>query len=61
MWEQISKSIGTPGVATDRLAVPGGWVIRTITYIDGLNGKSASVHQVYVPGDTLHTWQLTGK
>lgn len=46
-WEQIDK-------ATDRLKVPGGWIVRSISsrYSD-----HSSIHQVFIQ-DQAHEWKI---
>jgi len=39
---------------SDRLEVPGGWIVRTIVNI---YNSGVSVHQVFVP-DPEHLWEL---
>ena len=61
-WQSISRSNpGTSsGFATFRAYVPGGWLIRNITWNDlppeeGTCSQSESM--VFVP-DTMHSWDL---
>jgi hypothetical protein len=44
-WEQISTS--EEACLTERLKVPGGWIVRS--------RFSTSVHQVFI-ADSEHTW-----
>ena len=61
MWETVPEpndgqynAGNTLGCVSHRLKVPGGWVVRTITY--GYN-IGATTHQVFV-ADPEHKWQL---
>ncbi len=42
-----------PDVITDRFQVPGGWIVRTISYSD----YCKSVAQTFIP-DPDHSWKL---
>jgi len=48
-WEEIDDS-------TDRLKVPGGWIVRS--YATGIDAKT--IHQVFVE-DSGHTWVFGDK
>jgi len=49
MWEKFDKH-------TDRLRVPGGWIVRSLK----VYGDGCSVHQVFIE-DKNHTWELEEK
>ncbi len=51
-WIKIETTSPKEGaqVISDRLAVPGGWVIRTIVVV---HGTGVGVHQVFVSNSVL--------
>lgn len=60
MWEKIDEiEEEAKTVTTDRLKVPGGWIVRTIVEGDDGHGLSVSVHQVFIGGDHRHGWDPT--
>jgi hypothetical protein len=50
IWEPIDDY-------SDRLKVPGGWIVASYIVIDRYKGASVSIHQVFV-ADPSHEWQL---
>ncbi len=54
-WEPIDDD-------SDRLKVPGGWIVRSRLYInDNINGlAAASVHQIFIH-DIAHEWEIENK
>ncbi len=52
LWEEIPSPPNTP---SERLAVPGGWVIRSCT---DFRNESVCLHQVFI-SDPGHDWKLT--
>lgn len=54
MWEEIYEA--DPYTETDRLKVPGGWIVRTVA--EGRN-ESIGVALTFVP-DPGHKWSLEG-
>ena len=59
-WEKISGSspsnCGGAGFVTYRAWVPGGWIIRTVTWVDDNEaGNVQSESSVFVP-DLGHSW-----
>ena len=54
MWEEIPRSTNIHSCMSDRLEVPGGWIVRSVYYVASLG---VSIHQVFVT-DPKHTWRL---
>ena len=54
LWETINDN--ACNTRSDRLRVPGGWIVRTITYTGHANG-GAAVAQTFVV-DHNHEWKL---
>ena len=50
MFEQIDKH-------SDRIKVPGGWLVRTFVHSSWMEAVSCSVHTVFI-ADPQHTWEL---
>lgn len=55
MWEDI-KGSRSNRLFSDRLKVPGGWIVRSIILSTGVDGGS-SLHQVFIV-DPDHEWEL---
>jgi len=45
-WERISET-------SDRLMVPGGWIVRSRIY----TSNGCSVHQIFIE-DLMHEWKI---
>lgn len=58
MWEKVSKDTDPNGmIETDRMKVPGGWIVRSVRTYSTIGGGGCSVHQLMVP-DAEHSWQV---
>lgn len=49
MWEQIDHTVQAQ---SDRLKVPGGWIVRSRTC-----SRDGGIHQIFV-SDPSHSWKL---
>ena len=60
MWERIPEPIearaGLVNCFSNRLEVPGGWIVRTIC-VNASSGGGAYVTHTFIP-DALHEWEL---
>jgi len=54
MWESID--LIDSRISSDRLKVPGGWLVRSI-YLRGQQDGSCALHQIFV-ADPNHEWVL---
>lgn len=52
-WEKIQDK---PHIYSDRLRVPGGWIVRTVVAFDRMEGSAASAVQTFVE-DPNHYWE----
>jgi hypothetical protein len=57
-WEKIHGKDQT-GVTTERLKVPGGWLVRSI-YWRGVHEGGGGIAQSFIP-DPNHEWGNEGK
>lgn len=57
-WELLDSGPSTAGPRTERLKVPGGWIVRS-TIPHGYNAGSA-VHQIFIE-DEAHEWVIDGQ
>jgi hypothetical protein len=55
MWERIPETNKNQYMYTDRLQVPGGWLIRTWAWSSGSGG--VALQHTFVE-DSNHTWTL---
>lgn len=55
MWEEIEMEY-SHGACSDRLAVPGGWIVRSYT-ATGSYSNSGGVHQIFIE-DKDHKWEI---
>lgn len=59
MWEKISHSHGIDVIMSDRLKVPGGWIVRTIiiSQSEDKSANNSAVAQTTIV-DPNHEWVL---
>ena len=56
MWESINESGHMGG--SERMRIPGGWIVRSYLAINGTAGKAAvSIHQIFI-SDENHSWRI---
>jgi hypothetical protein len=55
MWEIIEMRI-EDAACSDRLKVPGGWIVRSYTSM-GKYSNEGGIHQIFI-SDVNHTWIL---
>ena len=66
-WEIVEKTKGcgfrgdvyrNTCTITERMQVPGGWLVRTVLYNDQDGGHGASVSMVFLPKHHAFDWKL---
>lgn len=58
MWEKIfEESVSGGGIETNRMKVPGGWIVATTMIHHVMNGAGCSVHQLFI-SDPEHKWTI---
>ena len=56
MWTIIETDTNA-NIRSDRLKVPGGWIVRSCFSYASYAGGGCAIHQVFVP-DPTHEWEL---